>query len=169
MNDFIVNWLHCYQRPSRLRLSASAQISYFFSVSLSDFWQTIWFDRRQFYTLTRVGQKWVGHNILEILSRNEQGSPIFALWVLTPRMDVTPFALDGWQGGGEEIMFWCRQCFNKGPQLRTKLLKWSSFYTKVLIFLWRGSLLTTAGWGWLIRDTIESVMILIGTRPYQAL
>ena len=41
-------------------------------------------------------------------------------------------------------------------QTAEMVLIWSSFYTKVLIFHWRGSLLTAAGWGWLIRDTIES-------------
>ena len=41
-------------------------------------------------------------------------------------------------------------------QIAEMVLIWSSFYTKVLIFHWRGSLLTASGWGWLIRDTIES-------------
>ena len=47
------------------------------------------------------------------------------------------------------------ECFRKGPQLRTWSSwgpncwngpHWSSFYTKVLSFLWRGSLITVAGW-----------------------
>ena len=41
-------------------------------------------------------------------------------------------------------------------QTAEMVLIWSSFYTKVLNFLWRGCLLTAAGWGWLIRNTIES-------------
>ena len=71
------------------------------------------------------------------------------------------------------IYFSChKQWLWKGPQLRTWSSwgpncwngpHWSSFYTKVLIFLWRGSLITVAGWGdWfvILQKAIQSMHAL---------
>ena len=61
----------------------------------------------------------------------------------------------------KKIISACVKVLNWGlgpheDQTAEMVLIWSSFYTKVLILLWRGRLLTAAGWGWLIRDTRES-------------